>query len=218
MADFKDLLLKIANNARLTPQELAELSRFGAETQQRNSFIAGNTTADNNLNIQFPFLPIYSQVFEADTASITIQIPSYTHLFCIGSGRCTGATYFENLKGRFNGDTGNNYDAQYLAGVNASVGASQTKAASSFDFGTFAAASATANAIGTFYSFLPHIGSTNWKSVLTIGGEPLYTATDMIGAISTSFWRSTSPITSITIYAPTSTMKAGSVISVFGVR
>ena len=41
MADLKDLLLKIANNARLTPLELDELGRFGTETQQNNAFIAG---------------------------------------------------------------------------------------------------------------------------------------------------------------------------------
>ena len=37
MANFADLLKKIANNSRLTPQELDELGRFGTETQQRNS-------------------------------------------------------------------------------------------------------------------------------------------------------------------------------------
>lgn len=37
MANFADLLKKIANNAKLTPQELDELGRFGTETQQRNS-------------------------------------------------------------------------------------------------------------------------------------------------------------------------------------
>ena len=40
MANFKDLLLKIANNSRLTPQELDELGRFGTEIQSRNAQVA----------------------------------------------------------------------------------------------------------------------------------------------------------------------------------
>lgn len=40
MANFADLLKKIANNARLTPQELDELGRFGTDTQQRNAQVS----------------------------------------------------------------------------------------------------------------------------------------------------------------------------------
>ena len=39
--DFKDLLLKIANNARLTSSELADLAAFGNDIQQRTSQVAG---------------------------------------------------------------------------------------------------------------------------------------------------------------------------------
>ncbi len=38
MANFADLLKKIANNSRLTPQELDELGRFGTEMQLNNAF------------------------------------------------------------------------------------------------------------------------------------------------------------------------------------
>ena len=54
MANFADLLKKIANNSRLTPQELDELGRFGTETQQRNSqlssFLGGTLPIDINAN------------------------------------------------------------------------------------------------------------------------------------------------------------------------
>ena len=51
MANFADLLKKIANNSRLTPQELDELGRFGTETQNRNSQVSGSTTSSVNLNV-----------------------------------------------------------------------------------------------------------------------------------------------------------------------
>lgn len=41
MAEFKELLLKIAENKQLTPFELDELGRFGTETQQKNALISG---------------------------------------------------------------------------------------------------------------------------------------------------------------------------------
>lgn len=48
MANFADLLKKIANNSRLTPQELDELGRFGTETQQKNSLVANWTDTTSN--------------------------------------------------------------------------------------------------------------------------------------------------------------------------
>lgn len=52
MPEFKDLLLKIAQNRPLTPRELDELGRFGTETQQRNAQIA-NTSGKNGT----PYFP-----------------------------------------------------------------------------------------------------------------------------------------------------------------
>lgn len=40
MANFADLLKKLANQSRLTPQELDELGRFGTEIQSRNAQVA----------------------------------------------------------------------------------------------------------------------------------------------------------------------------------
>ncbi len=52
MANFADLLKKIAANARLTPQELDELGRFGTETQQRNALISGSFQNIETLNVK----------------------------------------------------------------------------------------------------------------------------------------------------------------------
>lgn len=51
MAEFKDLLLKIAQNRQLTPLELDELGRFGTETQQRNAQIANTSGLYNNIDV-----------------------------------------------------------------------------------------------------------------------------------------------------------------------
>jgi hypothetical protein len=219
MAEFKDLLLKIANNQILTPQELQDLSIFGTETQQRNSFIAGNTAANNTLNIAFPFFPIYSEILTKNTSSITIPVPSNAnHLFCIGAGRCSGATFFETINGTFNGDTGTNYNWNSIVGVNTTPTAVQNKNQSAFPWGYFEAASSTSGAQSSFFAFIPHIRSGFWKTVIVIGGLPEYSATDMVAGLTASHWRSTEVIQSITITPASSTILAGSLFSLFGFR
>ena len=64
-----DVLVKIAINRNLSQQEIDFLRLEGNNTQSRNSFVAGNTTPSNTLNVQFPFAPIYNEVLAVDTAS-----------------------------------------------------------------------------------------------------------------------------------------------------
>lgn len=79
MAEFKDLLLKIANNARLTPQELDDLGRFGTETQQRNSLVAGwvNPTTNSepihlDRNIGIHIKRVADQSFTNNTPTLVV--------------------------------------------------------------------------------------------------------------------------------------------------
>jgi hypothetical protein len=219
LMELADIWEKIANNARLTPGEMDFLKRSGRETQERNAFIAGNTSPTGGLNVFLPFEHIYTRVLTVAAASLTIEIPQdYNHLFCIGSARCTGATYNEYINGTFNGDTGSNYDYNAIAGVNATPGASQTKGDTSFPFGFVQAASSTTGAGGAFFSFMPHIKSGLWKTTLTIGGAPEYSATELAAALGVSHWRSTSPIRTVTVSADSSTIAAGSIFSFFGFR
>ena len=51
MANFSDLLRKIANNEKLTPQELDELGRFGTEIQNNNAKVSGVITSSNSINV-----------------------------------------------------------------------------------------------------------------------------------------------------------------------
>lgn len=51
MTDFSTLLKKIANNEKLTPQELDELGNFGTNTQQNNAFTAGLQNGTSSLYV-----------------------------------------------------------------------------------------------------------------------------------------------------------------------
>jgi len=50
MADLKDLLLKLANQSRLTPHELADLGRYGTEIQVNNAYVAGLKNGSSVIN------------------------------------------------------------------------------------------------------------------------------------------------------------------------
>lgn len=74
MANFADLLKKIANNAKLTPQELDELGRFGTEIQSRNALVAGwekesFTNSDPTLR-QYDFRTLGAKVSRTGTYAI----------------------------------------------------------------------------------------------------------------------------------------------------
>ena len=220
MANFKDLLLKIANNSRLTPQELDELGRFGTETQQRNSFIAGNTTPQNTLSVPFPFFPIYSEILVADTASLTINIPSgYKHILFIGSGRLvSSASYGELIKVQFNGDTGSNYVYAYISGngAGAAIAYNGSDSANHVRFGSFTGSSAAADSVSSFWAFVQNYGSTSFhKNFNSLSNRE----TDVAGhnniEVHTGAWKSNAAIESVTITPVAGSFAAGSALSIF---
>lgn len=62
--EFSDILAKIANNARLTPQEMDFLKRTGDETQRRNNQGSSLFAADSRVKLDSPV--ISSPYFSTD--------------------------------------------------------------------------------------------------------------------------------------------------------
>jgi len=224
MTTFADLLHKMADNARLTPQELDELKGYGTETQQRNSFVAGNTSADNTLAINFPFFPIYSETLQDDLASLTIQIPGeYKHLLIMGSGRIngTGGQTSASVMCQLNGDTGaTNYMMGRLYHVGSTVTAEQDLSDPSMRLFSFTAdGEATNSFLGAFFMFIPHYNSSYYKMILNINGVAFSTA--IFDAMRQGLWLSTSKINSIKFFPDPSfasaKFQAGTLISVYGI-
>lgn len=217
---FSDLLLIMANNGRLTPNQLDELRRYGTETQQRNSFVAGNTTAANQLNINFPFFPIFSEVLDRDVSSLEIQIPSgYKHLIIISMGRTDVAAYNDQIVGRFNGDDGTNYSDIYEGAQSSTQLAGQNKTTrTSFDIVAATGASATSGSSGVGFCIIPHYNSNVWKSTLSIRGTSEWSATDLVVLVNSCFWRNTSKVEKINILsAQGANLVSGSIFSVYGI-
>lgn len=214
-----DLLVKIATNRNLSQQEIDFLRLEGNNTQQRNSFVAGNTTPGNQLNVAFPFAPIYNEVLAVDTASLLIVIPGgFKHLMFMGAGRSSKAATFDAMSMTINGDTGANYIGNVVVESGAStvtgVGA---VAQSAMAIGALSAASANAAAGSSFFVFLAHYRSSLWKSVVTMATVPNYDGT--YGAIGMwgGTWQSTAPIEKLSVVAAGGNLVAGSLFSVYGI-
>jgi len=214
---FSDLLAKLANQDRLTPQELDQLKRYGNETEQRNSFVAGNTTPSGDLKVPQPFGFIYFNKLAVDTASITIPIPSnYNHLMVFGNGRITSAAYYERVGGRFNGDAGANYTYQNLQSVTTFPASAAFINDTSVSFGTFAAASASADARGSFWTTVTDVQGDAWKGLLSLRGLRYIDATNPVGGYIAGHWQSNSKVQSMTLLPDTGSFVAGSIFSVYG--
>src|SRR3990167_11371165 len=118
-----------------------------------------------------PLRVIAKTKLSAAAASISFTdfsgIPSGTrHLAVIFNGALTVAG--GTLLVQFNGDSGNNYNYQHVAGVGAVASAARTTAAASIEcFGV----PTGANLFGGGMIVIPHYaGADNHKAVLTMGG------------------------------------------------
>lgn len=217
MANFSDLLKKIANNSKLTPRELDELGNFGAETQQRNSFVAGNTTPTNELKIKFPIMPLYNEVLEKNTSSLSINLPQdYNHILLFSSGRGTMAvTSNVVLRSRFNNDSSAIYAYQLHNTYNdTGIYANNGYGFDYADLGRLAGASQPASVSASSFSILLNYRSNLYKQILSFFGsvDASYTTIQTQSAS----WNSVSPISTISFYPESGDIAAGSSLSIYG--
>jgi hypothetical protein len=219
---LEDVWSKIANQARLTPEELDFLKMQGRETQQRNAFIAGNTSPAGNLIQNFPFMPIYSEVLEIAAPSITVNIPAdYKHLLFMGSCRNSNAAAGYVIGAiQFNGDTGANYNYHQIK-FDGVTPAYDTQTAQTFGaFGGSVTNGSTANWAGSFWGWIPHYNSGFYKSVYSNFICPRPAANlNLLGNFG-SEWLSTAKITTVKIIcsAGGDNFMAGSSVSIYGLK
>ena len=213
--ELGDIWVKMANNLRLTPQENDFLKRMGNETQLRNSFVAGNTTADSKLKTEMPFFPIFSEILAVDTPSFTVDIPGgYKHLQIVCSGRDTSAgTLFLTLEAQLNSDTGNNYSSQFVKGQLNVASAQSTSGASSMTIGVLANGGAPANSAATSTAIFANYRGSYFKDSITTFGIN-NSGIKSTGVVSDN-WANVSQVQSIKIFASSDNIAAGTAISIY---
>ena len=220
-----DLMDKIGRNVPLTSIELNELRNEFRSMDEVKNLVKGWVQAGTSNPIFVPPMQvIYSKVLEADTASLTINIPSvYKHLMIMGSGRINGSggqlAVFTMCQ--FNGDTtAENYQwAHFGQSSEVPFAKHDTSYPSTIFWHFVAEGEATNSFVGSAVIFIPHYRSSWYKILLTIEGISLTAGTST--AARHGLWKSTSPIESITIFPePTyasAKIVAGTSISVYGI-
>jgi hypothetical protein len=140
--------------------------------------------------------------------SITFSVPSgYTNLRIIFTGRGDAAVAHLSLKMRFNGDTGTNYQEQFIYASNASAPGSDNAPAQS---GIVAAAIpgtvTSANYAGVSVIFIPNYSGVFYKEITAHGSH--YNGSQNVRLYGGT-WLSTSAITSVTLLPDSGNVIAG---------
>jgi len=137
---------------------------------------------------------------------------SYTDLRLIITSTVSSAG--QALRIRFNSDTGTNYSHTYLVGDGGGAGSARTANSSFINLDS--ATSGNSTTIPTLYTFdiFSYAGSTFKTALLTNSGDR--NGTGFI-ANQVNLWRSTSAITSISVYVATGNLNTGTTATLYGI-
>lgn len=178
-----------------------------------------DTYIKDNLNTGIPVL-LAEETLSGTQASIDFAsiAQDWSHLSLVGYLRGDTAATSASVAIRFNGDSGSNYDRQYLAGSGATATAVETFGASSAQIGECAAASASANLFSGLVIDIPHYAQPdNNKSAVSAWALKVSTSTGgMAAGRIAAFWRSSAAITQVTIFPTAGSFITGSRLSLYG--
>ena len=146
---------------------------------------------------------IAQQVLASNTAVVTFSsIPStYRNLRLVYQCRGSAAQINGQLMLRFNGDSGGNYDDQFVLGNGGSASANENLTQSIIRVAAIPQASATANVPGSGTIVIPnYVGTTFQKDLSCTSGYKYGTSTaNLFSRVVYGAWRNTAAITSLTL-------------------
>ena len=157
----------------------------------------------------------------ASAASVDItSIPAHwTHLRLVAYARGDTAAANVSLLCRFNGDTGNNYDAILASNSHsATLLTAEGLAQASMRLGDIAGSTAPASAFDGWEIVIPeYAGTTGHKTARANGALKGNTTTgNLFVEIGAGWWRSTAAINRITLFPGAGNFVAGTRVSLYG--
>jgi len=181
-----------------------------------------DTFIKDNFNTGVPVL-LANVTLASPAASITLSsIPqTHSHLYVQAYFRCEQVVTITGAALRINGDTGSNYDTQYLGANGASAaagelfGATSDNALSCFCPGS----TATANVFGASSLWIPDYADTSKNKMVLVesGGKWGTASTNVITRQTSIAWRSSVAITSLSWFNISgANLSTGSRVSLYG--
>lgn len=152
------------------------------------------------------YTSIATQTLSSTASTITFSsIPStYTDLVLVLIGGLTAAG---SVQIQYNSDTGSNYSSTYVYGYGTGYGSSRQSNQTKAEIG----GSWSANTV-ILCNVQNYANTTTYKTAITRYSDP----TDTVGA-NVSLWRSTAAINSITLTNNSTTYRAGTVVTLYGI-
>lgn len=141
---------------------------------------------------------------------------SYRHLLLFFTARSETATE-KALRIRFNGDSGANYDTEFLLGFDTTASAVEENGATSGRIGTIPGSDQLAGAPGIGSVWIPYYSSSNYNKTGTNNCGAALTAALIIATIFTFNWRNTAAITQIDIFPASDDIAENGKFSLYGI-
>ena len=165
---------------------------------------------------------ISSNVLSSSAASVTFSaIPStYTDLVVRISARSTRVANSNNLDLRINADSSALYSYTYLYGSGSSAASSRSSADTSLFISTMNAANSTANTFTSAEIYIPSYTASQNKAIGSFGAFENNSATVNEIDANAHLYRSTTAITSLTLYSGLGSFnfESGSSFYLYGIK
>ena len=157
----------------------------------------------------------------ASTIDFSSIAGTFTDLQLVVSGRMDSASA-QNLRLRFNADTGANYINRQLYGDGVPPAASDTTSGSGVYIADYAGGflpgtSMTSNTFGSFVAYIPNYAGSTAKSVSTDNVTENNATSNVRQTIGASRWTGTAAITQITILLTSGSFVQHSTASLYGI-
>jgi len=150
------------------------------------------------------------------------SIPNtYRHLQLRGIHRSTGSNAFNSwFICRVNGDSGTNYSTHYLSGNSSSASSVAGSNQTNFDWFYNPGSDAPSNVFGIHViDLLDYSSTTKYKTFRLLNGVDLNQTTTRVGVqMASGLWRSTSPVSSITMTSNYGNFAQYSHFALYGIR
>ncbi len=198
--------------------------RSAADTWSAVTFGAGASFTGGTLSViatgsAFGLIERYSANGTVGTYTFS-SIPSgYSSIIIRAMGQTSAAVTEANLQVQFNGDTGANYDYQFITGAGTAASAAASASNTWAFIGGFPGTSAPAGTAGSCEVVIPRYSDTTFHKLYN------GTGTSKGGTIGSTFraraltgyWRNTAAISSATVFLSSGNFPTGTVIEIWGV-
>ena len=157
------------------------------------------------------YTPIATTTLGSAQATVTFSsiAGTYTDLILVFNGKSNGAN--PAVRGRFNSDTGSNYSYTRLYGTGSVAGSSRASSQTSMGIATAGGVTSTFET-NIIWHIMNYSNATTFKTSIVRANTPS-AATET----NVNLWRSTSAITSISIFTDSDSFGSGSTFTLYGI-